>query len=188
VFAAQDTWTVSAAGRIAIVRDQGYRVQWIDSTRTVTGPANTVTTSPVTDADRTDFVRRFLQASPVSGRGEDGGLGRNSAETLSRENVERMVRGSEFAAHLPAFQAGDVRTDAAGRLWVGTWSRTGQPRRYDVFDASGRRRGTVQLRANRHLLTVGRAHVYVVHTDDDGLQTIERYPIPARLRATGVLN
>jgi hypothetical protein len=41
----------------------------------------------------------------------------------------------------------------------------------------------VELAENRHLLTVGRAHVYIVHTDADGLQTIERHPVPAGLPA-----
>jgi hypothetical protein len=34
---------------------------------------------------------------------------------------------------------------------------------------------------DRQLLTVGQSHVYVVVTDQDGLQTIERVPLPAAL-------
>jgi hypothetical protein len=181
VFAAQDTWTVGADGRIAIVRGDGYRVQWLKDGRPVTGPAYAGRPQPVRPEDRTAFVRQFLASSPISGKGEGGGMGATPAEMQSREQVELVVRGSEFAETLPAFRAGDTRIDPAGRLWVGVWDRADAPRRYDVFDAQGRRLGTVQLRADRHLLTVGRAHVYVGHTDGDGLQTVERYGIPRTL-------
>jgi hypothetical protein len=183
VFAAQDTWTVDAEGRIAVVRDGGYRVQWIDGGRTVTGPSNDAARPRVTAADRTAFVRRFLLAAPMSGKGEDSGMVATPTEMLSRENVELVVRGSEFAETLPAFAAGDARIDRAGRLWVGLFARAGEPRRHDVFDAQGVRIARVQLRPDRHLIALGRAHVYVAHTDPDGLQTIERYAIPSVLDA-----
>jgi hypothetical protein len=57
------------------VRDAGYRVQWLQADRIVTGPANAARPQPVTPADRTAFVRQFLQFSPMSGRGEGGSLG-----------------------------------------------------------------------------------------------------------------
>lgn len=181
VFAAQDTWTAGPEGRIAIVREDGYRVEWLSGGRTVAGPSYGGAAQPVRPADRTAFVRSFLESSPVSGRGEDGGLGLNPASSLSRESIEQMVEGSEFAETLPVFRAGDVRIDSAGRLWVGLHSRDGEARRYDVFDSNGVRTTTVALRAGRHLLAVGRAHVYVVRTEDDGLQTIERYAMPGVL-------
>lgn len=177
VFAAQDTWTVDGEGRIAIVRNGGYRVERMAEGRVVAGPPNDAGRPPVTAADRTAFVRRFLESSPMSGRGEEGGMGATPAEMLSREQVELVVRGSEFAETLPAFAAGDARIDGAGRLWVGLFANAGGPRRYDVFDERGVRIARVELRADRHLIAVGRAHVYAAHTDSFGLQTIERYTI-----------
>ena len=181
VFAAQDTWTVDGEGRLAIVRDEGYRVQWVGDGGAVTGPSNDAVRRPVTAADRTAFVRRFLQSSPMSGKGEGGGMGATPAEMLSREQVELVVRGSEFAETLPAFAAGDARIDGAGRLWVGLFARVGEPRRYDVFDGRGVRIARVALASDRHIIALGRSHVYVAHTDPDGLQTIERYRIPSRV-------
>jgi hypothetical protein len=184
VFAAQDTWTVGGDGRVAIVRDDGYRVQWLRDGAVVAGPAYAGTPRPVRPADRSEFVRQFLASSPLAGKGEDGGMGATPAELQSRAQIELVVRGSEFAETLPDFRAGDTRSDAAGRLWVGVFTAADAPRRYDVFDAQGRRRATVQLGRDRHLLAVGRAHLYVAHTDQDGLQTIERYDVPAVLTQT----
>jgi hypothetical protein len=65
-----------------------------------------------------------------------------------------------------------------GELWVGRWNRPGEAREYDVFDGTGRRTGTVTLRPNRQVLALGQRHVYVVATDEDGLQAVERHRLP----------
>ncbi len=68
--------------------------------------------------------------------------------------------------------------DAAGRVWVGRWTRDGEPARFDVFDEAGRRIQTVALPMERELLLLGARSIYLVRTDNDGLQTLERYALP----------
>lgn len=182
IFAAQDTWAVTPGGRVAVVRHDGYAVEWLNpGGGAVRGPRNAATRVEVTARDKRDAVRAFAQSSPVGGRGE-GGLTAATADMLTDDAIESMVRHSEFAETLPPFRAGDVFADAAGRLWLGTWTRGDAPRQYDVFDGTGRRTARIRLGPERHLLAVGRAHAYVVHTDEDGLQRIERHPIPGALR------
>ena len=182
IFAAQDTWAVTPGGRVAVVRHDGYFVEWLNAGGgVVRGPRNAVGRVEVTTRDRRDAVRAFAQSSPVGGRGE-GGLTAATADMLTDDAIEEMIRHSEFAETLPPFRAGDVFADAAGRLWLGTWTRGDAPREYDVFDGTGRRKARIRLAPERHLLAVGLAHAYVVHTDGDGLQRIERHAIPGALR------
>jgi hypothetical protein len=66
---------------------------------------------------------------------------------------------------------------------VSGWERAGEPVRYDVFDGAGMRAATVELTAGRRIVAIGVAHAYVVRTDADDLQWLERYQLPAALRS-----
>jgi hypothetical protein len=50
---------------------------------------------------------------------------------------------------------------------------TGQ--RYDLVDKSGVRRGSLALRPNEAIIGFGAASVYVIETDDDGIQRLRRH-------------
>lgn len=52
------------------------------------------------------------------------------------------------------------------------------PESYDVFDRTGERRLTVELRPLRSLIAVGERWVYVIFTGELDLQTLERYERP----------
>ncbi|MGH7555656.1 MAG: hypothetical protein ACREMQ_21865 [Longimicrobiales bacterium] len=179
VFARQDAFAVASTGRIAVVRGGDYSVEWIQDGRVVAkGPAHPARPVAASSADRTAYVRQFLQSSPMSGRGEDGGLGHTPAEMITDAAVANVVRNTSFAETLPFVRPGDVRIDTSGRVWVGRWVRAGERRIYDIFDGMGGKVGTVRLAEGRQLLAVGRRHAYVIHTDDDDLQTLERYTLP----------
>jgi hypothetical protein len=180
VFAPQDTWTVSPAGRVAVVRAAGYYVEWIDDRGRSRGARQETRPEPATAADRRAAARTFAQNSAVGGRATDNpsGMSAVTADMLSDAEVARLERASTFAPNRPAFRAGSAVADGAGRLWVGRWDAANSGRNYDVFDAAGARIATVQLAIGRHLIGVGRAHAYVAFTDGDGLQHIERYRLP----------
>lgn len=183
VFAPQDSWVVTRSGRIAIVRSSDYSIEWLgaDGIR-VRGPSHAGRPLPATTAERRAFVRRFAVASPVGGRGSEG-LTLAPAELTSDEAVERLMRASTFAETLPYFRPGEVWVDDGDQVWVGRSVADGEKRLYDVFDGDGNRIMTIRLGENRHLLTVGRTHLYVVSTDSDGLQTVERIPMPSGITA-----
>ena len=184
IFSPNDTWTASPRGRVAVVRHTELRVDWIDSRGVVRGPAHPWRPERVRDADRFDYVESFAQNSPVGGRG-DGGMSAARPDDQTQQAIEAMVRASSFAETLPPFRSGDVFIDGSERLWLGRWTRSTEPRRYDVFDGQGRRVATVQLAADRRIAAFGRTHAYVVHTDEDGLETIERYVLPRELTVSG---
>ena len=110
-------------------------------------------------------------------------MGHTPASYASGEQLNALVRRSTFAPNLPFFR-GDVRVDAQNRVWVSRWNRAAEPRTYDVFDATGRRIASFRLRTERHIVAVGQRHIYVVFTNDDGLQILERYVTPEMPRST----
>ena len=54
--------------------------------------------------------------------------------------------------------------------------------RYDVIDRAGTRRAQLVLAANEHILGFGANSMYVVETDDDGIQRLRRHPLYTSLR------
>lgn len=176
-FASQDAWMVSPAGEVVIVRASPYRVEVIGvGGRRRIGPALPVTPRPVTAADKLRFVRDFAAGSPVSGRGPGGGMGR--APMPSARELAQQVETAEWATHHPPFDASGVFAAPGGRTWVARPAFPGEPVRYDVFDADGRRVQQVELGARRRVVHVGARGVYVVAETEDGEQTIERFAIP----------
>lgn len=176
-FASQDAWVVAPSGALVIVRATPYRVEVHASGRApVLGPAYPVSARSVTSEDKKRYMREFAASSPVSGRGPDGGMGR--APEVPEAEIVRMVGTAEWAERFPPFDASSVLAAADGRVWVGAPVLPGAPVRYDVFDGAGRRVRQVELRAGRRVAHVGARGVYVVATDDDGIQTLERYRLP----------
>ncbi len=176
-FASQDAWVVTPSGALVIVRATPYRVEVHPPGRApVLGPPIPVTTRAVTLEDRKRFMREFAAGSPVSGRGPDGSMGRGPE--VPEAEIVRMVGTAEWAERFPPFDASSVLAAADGRVWVGAPVIPGVPVRYDVFDGGGRRVLQVELRAGRRVTHVGTRGVYVVASDDDGIQTLERYRLP----------
>lgn len=176
-YASQDAWLVTPAGALVIVRATPYRLEVIgaDGARTI-GPALAVPSRPVTTEDKRRYVREFSAGAAQSGRGPDGGMGR--APAVDEAEVTRLMGTTEFATEHPPFDAGAVFTDLRERVWVGRSAEPGQPRRYDVFDLTGRRVLEVELTAGRRIAHVGAHGVYAIAEDADGVQTIERYRLP----------
>jgi hypothetical protein len=51
---------------------------------------------------------------------------------------------------------------------------------YDVIDRTGVRRSQLVLRPNEHIVGFGATSVYVIETDDDGIQRLRRHPWPSQ--------
>jgi hypothetical protein len=176
-FASQDAWVVAPSGALVIVRATPYRVEVHAPGRPpVVGPSNTVSTRPVSLDDKKRYMREFASSSPVSGRGPDGGMGRGPE--VPEAEIVRMVGTAEWAERLPPFDASSVLAAADGRVWVGAPVIPGAPVRFDVFDSAGRRTLQVELRPGRRVAHVGTRGVYIVASDEDGVQTLERYRLP----------
>jgi len=176
-YAAQDAWVVSEDGTLRIVRAGGYRVVTLPLHGSpVNGPSYASAPRPVTAADRLAFVRAFNAASPMSGKGENGGMG--YSPQLNEHEIAEIAKGTEFAEHHPFFDAGRVLQAPGGRLWVGHPVEAGKPVLYDVFDRGGQRVTTVELLPGRRIIALGSQQVYAVHETDSGVEQLERYTLP----------
>lgn len=176
-YAAQDGWTLLADGSLALVRGADYRVEVIapDGGRVVGTPV-AGRPRPVSEADKRRFIVDFSASSPSSGRGEGGGMGHTPAPDAAE--IARLLRSTQFAEFHPHFTGAPISAPG-GRFWVRRAGDASEPTRYDVFDLQGRRVLAVELPAGRRVLAVGARGAYAVYTGELGLETLERYRLPA---------
>jgi hypothetical protein len=173
----QDDWAVAPDGRIALVRAEPYRVEWLHADGSVRrGPAIEFRAVPVGGAEKERWLQASGSALSVMMTVQNGvtnmqlrrGGGRAGAAAADASEYE-------WPATLPAFRAGSARVDPAGRLWVERYERAGAPVVHDVFDGEGARIAQVRLPADRRIIGFGRAALYAVHEDELGLHRIEAY-------------
>ena len=180
IYAPQDVWTADAGGRVAFVRAAGYIVEWKGTDgRVVRGPRTPARPMPVTERDRRAYVRNFLVGSSVGGKGTDGSVASPIPASMTTDaEVNEMAGRQPFAEVRPPFTDATPRIGPDGALWVERSVAIGAPRIYDRFDAAGVRRSAVVFPAGRRLAGFGRGSLYAVATDEDGIDTLERYAVP----------
>ena len=183
-FAPQDVWQVSPEGALGIVRSKDYHVEWIGSGPARTGRAVAFTREKVTRADKMEAARSFTVNSGIGGKGSGANapsaMSPVPASMLSDSSIAEMADHDAFAETLPPFAARVPRLAPEGVLWVERAQHAGQPPRYDLFDQSGNRIGRAVLPAGRRLLGLGRGTLYLVATDETGIERVERYRREAR--------
>jgi len=182
-FAAQDVWQAAPDGRIAVVRSSDYHVEWLEPGGAVTrGPAVVFAAVPVTERDKVDYMRTFLENTSMGGRGSGStnptGLSPVPDEMLAFDKVKQMAAQNPFAKTKPPFTELTPRVGPDQSLWVERSLAAGAPRLFDVFDAAGRLVLRVTLPAGRRLLAVGRVGIYLAAVNSDGVETLERYQLP----------
>jgi hypothetical protein len=182
-FAPQDVWQATADGRIALVRGGDYHVEWREPNGRITrGPAVPFAVVAVTERDRIDYMRNFLENSGMGGRGNNttnpSAISAIPDEMLEPEQVKAMAARNRFAPTKPPFTDFTPRVGKDDCLWVERSLPAGAPRSFDVFDAAGRPALRVVLPAGRRLVAVGRSGIYLVATGAEGLERLERYLLP----------
>lgn len=178
-FAAQDDWTPGLDGRIAIVRHDPYRVEWIaPSGQRVTGPAVAYEPLPVTGRDREAW--REQSRSPAGGvRIVIGGAPAGGAAPAPMATSARMAEPDRWPERKPPFLANAATVATDGRLWVRRTTPAGDDvPRYDIFDSFGRLVARATLPSASRLVGFGRTSVYVVRKDENDLEYLERYRLP----------
>jgi hypothetical protein len=174
-FAAQDDWTVGTDGRIGIVRHDPYRVEWLAPTgQRVVGPPVQRERVRVTDADKEAY--RNARVTTQGMRITIGGGGGPAAASAAPPPPTRPPEPAEWPEYKPPFVANSALVGPDGRLWVLRSRAAGDDvPTYDVFDAYGRLASVVTLPPDTRLVGFGRGSAYVVRTDEDDLQYLQRY-------------
>ncbi len=174
-FESDDDWTVFPDSRIAIARAADYRVEIIhpDGRRT-SGPAVAYAPVRVTEADKERWREQEREARvSVRTSGEHGG---NSQRPPARVPVQEPA---EWPAAKAPFLINAVWAAPNGETWVlRTRATADRVPTADVFDTHARPIARVVFPVGTHLVGFGARHVYLVRTDEDGLQYLRRYSLP----------
>jgi hypothetical protein len=175
--APRDEWAVAPDGRVAIVRPDPYRVEWIaaNGARTV-GPVIPAPKVKVTAADKKQIEdARKGQTAMMITRSDGPRGGQQQARAMSAADLPPLTDWPEYK---PPFTSGAARIAPNGELWL---RRTRPPGDevpyYDVFDARGQLVGHVTLPKGTRLVGFGRNSVYLVRTDADDLQYLQKYAL-----------
>ena len=184
-FTPAEAWAVAGDGSIARVFPSPYRVAWMSGrSAPVLGPVVPYTPLKVTEADKQAFLEqmrrnpgtRIMIGGPPGGGGGGGGGGG------SPPGGEPPP--PEFAETKPPFEAGigmlgTVQATPDGEVWVlRTRPATDKVPSYDVFDKTGTLVKKVTLNPNSRVVGFGKGTVYVVRSDEDDLQYVQRFKKP----------
>jgi hypothetical protein len=137
-------------GWLAVARFAPYRVDW----RTPEGrwlPGRALAADPV----------------PLTAREKDAYVRRNSW----------AGRATEWPKVVPPFESGALLPTPEGWLLIARVPTADHPeQRYDVIDRAGMLRAHLILTPSQRIVGFGRAVVYVVAEDSDGIQRLARHP------------
>jgi hypothetical protein len=149
-YAEGHSWAAGSRGSIAVIDPEHYVVRWRSPTGALeAGRPIPFTPVPVTQADRD----RYLEG----------------------ENAATQAHLT-FPAMKPAVRAFTSLISPSGELWAWRYgAATLVGATWDVIDQTGRRLRSVELSANREIIGFGARTVYVIRTDDDGIQHLEAY-------------
>jgi len=180
VFAPAESWAVAGDGRIARVQPNPYRVLWLVEGKVSAGPVQPYTPIRVTEADK-ELVReaRKKNRGIVVSFGPGGGGSRNAPPPGNVSLPE-----PEFEETMPPFEGGPGRAGSMlatpeGEVWIlRTRPASDKTPSYDVFDKTGALIRKVTLNPNSRVVGFGKGTVYVVRTDEDDLQYLQRYARP----------
>lgn len=168
----QVQWGVAPDGRIALVEPEPYRVTWLGSGTRRTGQPVTYTPVRVTEAEKKEYRDQQSRARPVMMT--VGGTGGTAPPAAARPTAGEDPKWPDTKP--PFTGTGSVLVTPDGQVWVGRARRANDPTpTYDVFDGSGNLAGQVTLRPRSRVVGFGKGTVYVVRSDEDDLQYLERY-------------
>ena len=175
-----DAWVVAPDGRIGVLSASEYRLRWYrDGKLMETGPALAHTPVPVTGAEREAFWEQKA-TEPASGMSFNGSA--PPTRSMSLERVKASYPDSIFPKVLPPFELNGARLGPNGTVWVTrTMAAAEKAGRIDVLDGHGVLIAILRLPPKARLFGLSASNVYVLSTDDDGLQTIDRYALPSGL-------
>jgi hypothetical protein len=183
ILVAYDGWAVGYDGRVAVVRANGYSVDWyFPDGRVTRGPPNEVDTYPVRRADKEAAVET-VNANTIWTRTTSSGTEITSMRSTRGSSSSNRwgIDDFDWPSTLPTFGPGTI-VSPHGEAWVARMMPAGELARYDVFDESGNREGFIELSPGSKVIGFGTGGgkstvAYVTRTDDVGFAWLERYRV-----------
>jgi hypothetical protein len=169
-FSPQDQWIVAPDGRVAIVDAEKYQVTWVDAN------GRKVATAPIR-FDRVKVSEDHKKQWRDQQRNATGLMIRNDngRQTAQQAPVGNVPEPSEWPEYLPPFLGSALSISPDGLLWVRRTGPANMAPTYDLIDGGGRVVQKVVLPQKHRLAGFGSGTMYVVRTDDDDLQYLQRY-------------
>ena len=171
---AEDAWAVGWDGRVAVARSSDYHMEWVH-------PDGEVVSGEPVDYEPVE-IRQADKETWAEGMGNGLRIG------MSIENGDRRMsfgRGGggdgpdldsfDWPDVKPPFVSSGVFVTPEGDVWVQRSVPAGEDVAFDVFGTDAELKGKVTMPAGRDVVGFGNGAVYVIVTDDLGLQWLERY-------------
>lgn len=180
----RDEWTVFPDGRVAIVRHEPFRVEFIlPDGRKVTPAPFRYTPMRFTAADRREeeaLREKTRQNSMMMMISNDNGRTSRSAQIGPGANAPPLEPLDNWPEFKPPFRPGQASVWArpTGELWIRRLEPAGaKGTLYDVVNASGAVAYQVRLPDGITLVGFGKGTIYTTTTDEDGLVYLRRHQV-----------
>jgi hypothetical protein len=183
----RDEWAVFPDGRVAVVRADGYRVDWIlaNGSRQSSAPIR-YTPIRITDADKREEEAMRLRARSnqmmISMNTGPGGTQR-SASMGAPAHAPPPAPLTDWPDVKPPFRPGmaSVWARPNGELWVRRTEPAGaKGALFDVINAQGAVTHQVRLNEGWTLVGFGNGTIYTTKLDEDDLVYLQRHAVPER--------
>ena len=182
-FTPTETWGVAGDGSVARVFPEPYRVAWFsDRGKPIMGAVVPYTPIKVTEADKQEVIEAQRRAPGITM--VVGGGGGGARQGTAAPNIQ--LPPPEFNDTKPPFDGaggfgpgGAVLVAPEGEVWVLRTRPAGDKiPTYDVFDKTGTLVKKVSLNPSSRVVGFGKGVVYVVRSDEDDLQYLQRFARP----------
>ena len=173
-FATEPQWAVGNQGQIAILRVKPYSVDLVDSKGArVKGKPFRYEPIRVSDAQKLQWREEQSQPRSVLIMKPNGAP---PAAGLRRTPIFEPV---QWPVVLPPFLDNAAHFAPDGTLWIQRTTKAGDPPVYDLIDPRALVTERVRAPAHTRLVGFGQSSAYLVRTDEDGQEVLERYPNPS---------
>jgi len=175
-----DAWGVAPDGRVVVARVGDYSIEWIgpDGSRT-RGPAHEYRPVGIGQAEKAEWAEERATSGgglQMMAQVQNGAMSMSARRGGASEDED--LDQYQWPDAKPPFYGGRIPVDPMGRAWIRRHVEAGEDPTYDLFGADATRTLQVRLMAGRRVVGFGEGAVYVIHTDELGLQYLERYAAP----------
>jgi hypothetical protein len=166
-FGSADTYVVTPAGDVAVVRARDYHVDWIVNGKTVSGAPIRYDRVKVTEADKKAWAEARKNATGTMVVNENG-----------NRSVRNVPIPDEGQTTFPEFKGpfgNNVVAAPNGQILVQKYMPADAPPTYDVIDRTGKVVSRLVLPKRSRVLGFGNGTIYLARADEDDLQYLQRY-------------
>lgn len=174
-FETYEQWLIGQDGRFAVVSVEPYRVTFY----TPDGKASAGPELPTVKMRVTEVHRREWLAKAKAPRFFLAAYNGGPMTAVFSKTYRSEIEPPNWPTFLPPFLPGAVSFAQDGMLWVQRTTADPSLLLVDIVDRQGRLAGQLALPKGRSVLCHGKDSVYLIRTDEDDLQYIERYRLPA---------